>query len=154
MTARILGALLLVTLAGCASEAPGAASFVGCYALFYSAGERVDSTANHAAPAVRLDTSRYGPGPGNGQYRLSRLTEIGAPPRAPEAAGRIPPTWWLSPAGDSLYLSFVNGFEGASFAFEIPRARADTLRGRTENITDYAPPAGGRDAFAVRIACR
>ena len=132
---------------------PSGAILAGCYALYYDDGRRVDSTSNHAAPAVRLDTVRYGSGPGAGQYRLTRLTAWGAPVRNPAPEGRIPPTWRILPAVDSLALSFVNGFEGASFMFAVPRLATDTLRGRTENVTDYAPPAQRRGAIAVRIRC-
>lgn len=108
-----------------------------------------------ASPRIRLDTAQYQepwmPVAWRLMIRLDAQNRpiVDSPPR-PE-----PPLWRFDPKGDSLKLSFADGFSGASLSLHAPPGTRDTLRGTIQENWDFGPPysTSRTSAYAVRIPC-
>src|SRR3954451_3351621 len=139
--------LALVGLAQLAAAQPAPsrrtreADVVGCYALFDRAGRPAADSLYWAPATARLDS-------GGRAVKLTPRFDAGRP------AGRPGAFRWSVGAGDSLHVTFHNGFSGTEFVL-APASNGDTLRGRAWEHWDEAPPfdtdAGA--ATAVRIGC-
>ena len=136
---------------------------VGCYKLMTARGQLLDPhTFYNASPLVYLDsTPRPHIGASGRDYgtvrRLLVLLDSTAhqirrevPPYAP-----LGPSWSVDSLGDSLFVSFVDGFSGAELAVGAPHGVGDTLRGWITDNWDFGPPfvvPHGR-GMAVRVRC-
>ena len=125
----------------------------GCYALYTGNGRPVDGSFYNASPLVRLDTAllRWGDG-----FRLmTRLDTQGRPMDGDSSRALVPPAWQYSARTNTLELSFVDGFSGATLSLFAPPGLRDTLRGMIYDNWDFGPTTHLRGgAYAVRVPCR
>lgn len=156
---------VLLTCAACrptASAAPALpvrltspARLSGCYALYTVDGKSVDGRFYNASPLVRLDTQRIGRVTAPGVYRrLVRLDGAGNRLDAGEPRESFGPLWARAEKGDSIEISFSDGFSGAALVLGASGV-GDTLRGRIEEHWDLGPSTTSQGrAYAVRVPCR
>jgi hypothetical protein len=108
-------------------------------------------------PAVRLDSDVVRRDVHYVGRRLTALDSVGRPIVGRANDQGIPPTWAADSLGDSVRLSFVDGFSGAAFALAARAGqRADTLRGSGGLYSDggggvepYGPVLAVRTAYAA-----
>jgi hypothetical protein len=123
---------------------------LGCYELLAEPARPL----YNATPGVRLDSAEV-ERTSRGEYRILRpLDSAGRPTQVPYP-GPVAARWWVDSLTDSVWVSFVNGFSGATFVFAVPSARSDTLHGRVYNQWDFGPPfeTDHRPARAIRRRC-
>jgi hypothetical protein len=132
------------------------AALLGCYELFDSNGQRVDSSgAVAAAPRVHLDSMLHGKkmDGGGSIFRVIPLDSTGARLSEYDRSGP-PASWRLSRQTDSLYVLFFTDSDAAGFAFAVTRPVRDTLFGNTRDFAGKDDPPRTRAIIAVRTTCR
>ena len=127
---------------------------VGCWALYAEDGERVDTSYHNAAPVVRLEGTHLHPHPDTQPDMLRRAVALDTLGRTMRGSGGVHGvSWAVNASGDSVRVSFVDGFSGAIFTFSVPERRGDTMRGWAEEHWDFGPAADRGRASAVRVQC-